>query len=245
MDALSATKTALAARFALAGANVELAAYLPRRPFQEFAKGRIIYSPQQESNGIYLVISGRVKVSRTLTGGVVVCSLTHKGGLFGESALIERPERSESAVALDPVTLMSWNRDEIERQVEINPRLGLVLAQYMARECRELIERLESLMIQKTPERVMLALLQLARKSGVRTVDGSTRVESLTHKTQAEYVGTSREVVTFQLNRLRKLGLICYSRKHIDISVERLEEAIRRAGTGEVAETARGFAGHA
>jgi hypothetical protein len=33
-------------------------------------------------------------------------------------------------------------------------------------------------------------------------------VPSLTHCMLAEYVGTSREIVTFQMNRLRKLGLL-------------------------------------
>ena len=74
-------------------------------------------------------------------------------------------------------------------------------------------------------------MLQFAREAGVRMADGSTRVESMTHQALAEYVGTSREVVTFQLNNLRRLGLLHYNRKYIDISVSRIEEVIRQAST--------------
>jgi len=241
MDPSSALRLSPLKRSAAAAATtrLDLSAHLPRRPLQEFARGSTIYSPEQPSRNLYLVVAGRVKVSGALNGGVVVCCIAHKGGLFGESALVGAQDRSESAVALDPVTLMSWTRDEIEQQVERNPQLGLALAQYLAKQCLELNERMESLMVHKTPERVMLALAQFASKTGVRTGDGSTRVESLTHKTMAEYVGTSREVVTFQLNRLRKLGLISYSRKYIDISAERLEESIRRASSGELAKEGR------
>jgi CRP-like cAMP-binding protein len=57
--------------------------------------------------------------------------------------------------------------------------------------------------------------------------DGAVRIPSLTHHTLAEYVGTSREVVTFQMNRLRRLGLIRYSRQFIDVYPERLREAVK------------------
>src|SRR5205807_4847945 len=126
-------------------------------------------------------------------------------GLFGESALIGGQHRTEAAVALDNVSLMSWTAGEIEAQIEREPRLGLALAQNMVRQCIELQDRIESMAVYKTPERVMLALIQLADSLGSPMADGSTRIVSLTHHTIAEFVGTSREIVTFQLNRLRRL----------------------------------------
>jgi CRP-like cAMP-binding protein len=138
--------------------------------------------------------------------------------------------RSEAAVVLDNATLMSWSRHEIEQQVEREPRLGIALAQYLVRECVELQDRIESMAVNKTPERVMLALLQLAADLGSPLPDGSLRVASLTHHTIAEFVGTSREIVTFQMNRLRRSGLLRYSRKHIDVHAEALRETLRLGG---------------
>jgi Mn-dependent DtxR family transcriptional regulator len=56
------------------------------------------------------------------------------------------------------------------------------------------------------------------------------RVASLTHNTIAEFVGTSREIVTFQMNRLRRLGLVRYSRKHIDVYALAMRENLREQG---------------
>jgi CRP-like cAMP-binding protein len=84
--------------------------------------------------------------------------------------------------------------------------------------------------VYKTPERVMLALVQLADSLGAPIPDGATRVPALTHHTIAEYVGTSREIVTFQLNRLRRLGMLRYSRKHMDVYTQALQEALRHQG---------------
>ncbi|HUB34441.1 MAG TPA: Crp/Fnr family transcriptional regulator [Bryobacteraceae bacterium] len=207
--------------------------YLPRKPVQEFAKRRVIYDPQQPSDHLYVVILGRVKITNTSEdGGQMVARIVSAEGLFGEAALIGGARRTECAVALDNVTLMSWTAAEIETQIEREPRLGLALSQHLVRQCIELQDRIESMAVYKTPERVMLALMQLADSLGTSMADGAVRVGSLTHHTIAEYVGTSREIVTFQLNRLRRLGLLRYSRKHLDIYTRPMQDMLREQGIG-------------
>ena len=205
--------------------------YLPRKPVREFGKRRVIYSQEQPSDSLYVVILGRVKVTSTASDGLetigrIVCA----EGLFGESALVGNSGRSESAVALDNVTIMAWTRQEIETQIEREPRLGIALSQYLVGQCIELQDRIESMAVYKTPERVMLSLVQLATTLGTPMPDGSTRLGSLTHHTIADFVGTSREIVTFQMNRLRRLGLLRYSRKNIDVYTEAIQEVLRGQG---------------
>jgi CRP-like cAMP-binding protein len=221
--------------------------YLPRKPVQEYARGRVIYEAQQPPTDLYVVILGRVKISNVAEdGGQTIGRIVRAEGLFGESCLVGPLNRNESASALDNVTLMSWSRTEIEQQVEREPRLGIALSQYLVRECLELQDRIESMAVHKTPERVMLALLQLATDLGTPTPDGATRVASLTHHTIAEFVGTSREIVTFQMNRLRRLGLIRYSRKFIDVYAPAMRDSLKQhgasipRGTEELAQRASG-----
>ncbi len=205
--------------------------YLPRKPIQEFGRGRAIYDQQHPSESLYVVILGRVKVISTAEDGfVIVARIVCSEGLFGESSLVGATGRAESAIALDTASIMAWTRAEIEQQIEREPRLGVALSQYLVRQGIELQDRIESMAIYKTPERVMLALVQLASSLGTLMADGATRIGSLTHHTIAEYVGTSREIVTFQMNRLRRLGLMRYSRKHIDVFVPAMQQALREQG---------------
>ncbi|MBZ5727058.1 MAG: Crp/Fnr family transcriptional regulator [Acidobacteriia bacterium] len=205
--------------------------YLPRKPAQEVPKGRTIYDGQRPSDGLYVVILGRVKiVSASEDGCQTIGRIVCAEGLFGESALLGQTKRSTSAVAIDNVTLMAWSREEIEQQIEQEPRLGIALSQYLVRQCLALQDRIESMAIHKTPERVMLALVQLAADLGTPQPDGSMQIGSLTHHTIADYVGTSREIVTFQMNRLRRLGLLRYSRKHIDIYSLAIQDTLREQG---------------
>jgi CRP-like cAMP-binding protein len=205
--------------------------YLPRKPVQEFSKRQVIYDPQRPSDRLYVVILGRVKISRTSDdGGEVIARFASIEGFFGEPALVGARALTETAIALDDVMLMCWSAAEIEVQIERAPRLGLALSQYFVRHCIELQDRIESMASHKTPERVMLAIVQLADAMGTPMIDGSTRIGSLTHQTIAEYTGTSREIVTSELNRLRRLGMLSYTRKHIDVYTGAIRDVLRSRG---------------
>jgi CRP-like cAMP-binding protein len=162
-------------------------------------------------------------------------------GLFGESCLVDHVG-TERAVALDKIQLMAWKRAEIEQQVEREPRLGLALMEELVVNCLDMEERMQAMANCKTPQRVMLSLIQLSRRLGESQPDGALRMASLTHHTIAEHVGTSREIVSSQMSRLRRLGLVMYSRRHIDVYCEAMEEALRGQGllfrhTGSLAAT--------
>jgi CRP/FNR family transcriptional regulator len=205
--------------------------YLPRKPAYKVNKGSAIYDETNPLTNLYVVIVGRVKVSSMIGNGCqTVSRIVRTEGLFGESCLIGTSRDGESATALDNVMLMGWDRAEIEMRVEQEPRLGIALFQHMVHQCLELKDRVEAMAIQKTPERVMLALVQLATDLGTEAADGSTRIAHLTHETIGEFVGTSREVITSQMNRLRRLGMIRYSRQHLDVYTQAMLDELKQQG---------------
>ena len=203
-------------------------ALLPKKPVQQFAKKRVIYDVQRQNDSFFLVVSGRVKVVQTAADGTqTVVRIVSADGFFGESALLGSEARVESAIALDAVRVMAWSAAEVESHIQREPRLGMALVQYMVRQCIELEDRIQSMAVCKTPERVAMALVQLAESMGTHEEDGATRMDGLTHHTLAEYVGTSREIVTFQLNRLRRAGMVKYTRKHIDVFTTAIVNSLR------------------
>ena len=74
----------------------------------------------------------------------------------------------------------------------------------------------------------MLALLEFADTLGTEMQDGAERLPALTHQTIAEYVGTSREIVSMEMNRLRRMGMVRYSRKFVDVYAGALREWMRQ-----------------
>lgn len=215
--------------------------YLPHKSVVEYRRGQVIYDESQPSNGIYLVVRGRVKTSVPMDdGSQTVIEIFSSEDFFGESGLLELQQRGESAMALENTALMSWTTAEIEEQVDRQPKLGLALIQTLVERCLDFEERLQSFALDKTPERIMRALLRFAARFGSRAEDGSVRIPPMTHQLISEYVGTSREIVTFQMNRLRQEGFIRYSRKGIDIYTEPLTEHLRHTTEPELWRAAGG-----
>lgn len=202
--------------------------YLPHKSIIEYRRGQVIYDEGQRSNGIYLVVRGRIKTSAPMDdGSQTVVEIYAAEDFFGESGLLDLEHRGESAAALENSALMFWTTAEIEEQVERQPKLGMALVQMLVERCLGFEERLQSFALDKTPERIMRALLRFAARFGVRAEDGSVRIPPMTHQLISEYVGTSREIVTFQMNRLRQEGFIRYSRKGIDVYADILSEHLR------------------
>ena len=56
------------------------------------------------------------------------------------------------------------------------------------------------------------------------------RIAHLTHQTLAQHIGTSREIVTSQMTRLRKLGMLKYNHRFADVYTGAMEEMLRQYG---------------
>jgi CRP-like cAMP-binding protein len=175
-----------------------------------------------------------VRISCTADSGAqTLLRIAGPEEFFGESALIpgEHGSMQESAVAMDPSQVMSWTAEEVQDRIEKEPRLALALSEYFGRQNLLLRERITTIANYKTGPRVTLALIQLARSNGTSMPDGSTRLSGLTHQSIADYVGTSREIVTSEMNRLRRLGYVTYTRLHTDIALSALTEWMKQSGT--------------
>jgi CRP/FNR family transcriptional regulator, cyclic AMP receptor protein len=203
--------------------------YLPRKGVTDYRKGQTIFDENQPSQSLHLVVQGRVKVSIPLESGAqTVVDIFSTDDFFGESSLLTTDHRHAlRAVALEGVTLMSWAGAEIEEQVEKQPRLGVALLQMLIKRTVDHEERIQSFALDKTPERVIRSLLRFAARQGIQGDDGSVRIPPLTHQVISEYVGTSREIVTFQMNHLRQQGFLRYSRRGIDVYADALRDRLQ------------------
>ena len=218
------------ARVVPQGALEDPLAFLSCSIIAEYKKGQLIYDQDQPSTCIYLVIEGKVKVSRMGDDGrQVVVDIYQPDEFFGESAILNLPHRSEQAVALDNTRLMAWSGAEIEDMVEKRPRLAVALLQILAQRSRDFTERIESLSADNIVRRLARSLIRFADREGARGDNGSARMAPLTHELLAQYVGTSREIVTHYMNQFRKQGYLEYSRRGIVLDRSALGEWLRQS----------------
>ena len=204
-------------------------AFLSCSIIAEYKKGQLIYDQEQPSTSIYLVIEGKVKVSRMGDDGrQVVVDIYQPDEFFGESALLNLPHRSEQAAALDRTRLMAWSAAEIEDMVEKRPRLAVALMQILATRSIDFTQRIESLSVDNIARRLARSLIRFADREGTHGDNGSARMAPLTHELLAQYVGTSREIVTHYMNQFRKAGYLDYSRRGIVLDRNALGEWLQQ-----------------
>jgi CRP/FNR family cyclic AMP-dependent transcriptional regulator len=159
---------------------------------RSYAKHAIIVSEGDETDSLYVLLSGRVKVFVSdADGKEVTLNQLGPGEYFGEVTLDGGP-RSASVMALEETRCAVAKRGELLALVERQPEFALHMVRKLARRVRALTENVRSLALMDVYGRVARLLLELAEESDGRLVIH----EALTHKDIASRVGASREMIS-------------------------------------------------
>lgn len=197
--------------------------HLPVSSTTEYRKGQMIYGPNHLSCSLYMVITGKVGISRTAENGTeVLLEIVRPDELFGETAFLDVPRLAERAAAIERTNVMTWAISDMEDLVMKRPRLAVALLQILAQRNAEFTSRIESFATESIERRLARSLLRFSERLGSPEGDGSVRMMPFTHEMLSRYVGTTREVITQYMNRFRKQGYVSYSRRGIHLYREPL-----------------------
>lgn len=199
-------------------------ALLPRTPIREYAKNEVIYGPDDRAENLYLIIQGRVKLSRAPEPDrEVILDFCHKDDFFGEAGFLGDGKYGEQAAALEKTNLMSWGIGELRRMMSRTPALGPALLRVAVEKLEHERRRIEGFCLDPIHRRLAKTLLDLARRGGLPSTDQMIHLMPTTHEQLARYVGTSREIITQHLNQFRRQSLLRYSRQGLDVDPAALE----------------------
>src|ERR1019366_5806298 len=147
----------------------------------EYKKGLMIYNQDQPSTNIYLIIAGKIKVSRVADDGhQVVVDIYQPDEFFGESAFLNLPHRCEQATALENTKVMAWTTAEIEDLILKRPRLSVALVQILVQRTIDFTHRIESFSVDNIARRLARSLIRFSDRLGTAEEDGSVRMAPFT-----------------------------------------------------------------
>ncbi|WP_293177872.1 Crp/Fnr family transcriptional regulator [Oceanithermus sp.] len=192
-----------------------------------YRPGQTIFEAGDPGHALYLIRSGRVKISHcNLDGKEKVLAYLNPGEIFGEMSLVDEEPRSATATAVDEVTLHALYLEEYWGLVRRYPQVAHNLARILARRLREMNHEVEVLTFEEARGRIAYALLKLYRhRYGEPTARG--RRMSLTHRELADLAGASRETATRVLNQFHERGLVRAESRVIEVlDVEGLENVL-------------------
>lgn len=174
-------------------------------------KGQIIVSEGADNSDVYLVCTGRVRITMHSPGGrEVILRDLGSDCLFGELAAIDRLPRSASVVALELTQLAHMRGEDFLTFLGEVPQAGLWMARQMAARVRDLTDRTFALATLPVASRVQAELLRLAMTPGATFgSDDTVSIRPMpTHADMAARVGTHREAVSRELGLLAQEGLV-------------------------------------
>lgn len=172
---------------------------------RRFQRNVIVLHEGDQSNALYIIDSGQVKVSRINEEGkeVVLCILS-EGDHFGEMSLIDDQPRSASVITKANCEFSLIRKQDFEHVLSVNPQLALAVMRSLCHRLRLADRSIESLALMDVYGRIARLLLDSAEEeNGKLVVRGK-----LTHKDIAQMVGSSREMVSRILKDLSDGGYI-------------------------------------
>lgn len=194
----------------------KIAASLDKMPQKNYSKGDYIYLPEQSSDKIFLIQSGKVKIgSINDSGKEVIQTYISKGELFGEKAMIGESTRKDFAVAVEDTKLCEISLNQMKNLMKEHNALTVFFMKMMGSKMLELENRLESLVFKDSRSRIIDFLLELVETKGQRIGYEWVVRNFITHQEIANLTATSRQSVTTLLNELRSQEILTFDRKRL------------------------------
>ena len=183
---------------------------------KSFKKGEYIYLQDDQSDRIFFLTEGRVKIgSYADSGKEITKAILNKGEVFGELALIGEEKRRDFAIAMEDTIACVITTQEMKGLMRDHSGLSLFLMKIMGSRVLEMENRLESLVFKDSRTRIIEFLKELAEKKGQRVGYEMLVRKFLTHQEIANLTATSRQTVTTVLNELRNKNIITFNRRRL------------------------------
>jgi len=168
-------------------------------------RGEFVVRSGEETDALYILISGRAKVTNSdEEGREIILAVLGPGESFGEMGLIDGSPRSANVVAQEPCELVVVSKPDFQRCMQDNFHVALKLMQVLVRRLREADRKIESLALLDVYGRVARLLLEMSQDVGGRRVV----VRKVSKQDMARMIGASREMVSKVMRDLENSGYI-------------------------------------
>ncbi|SEF91689.1 CRP/FNR family transcriptional regulator, anaerobic regulatory protein [Bryocella elongata] len=195
--------------YAFCGMSGEARAFMESNSvYMEYPRGSVLFREGDRPNAIYVMCSGKVKVSvSSQEGRTMILRIAKAGDVLGLSGALDGAEQETTVEALEPVRARVLHLNHLTTMMQQYAEVSLGAAKSMARDYRAAFEEARLVALPSSPAgriaRLILDWAEEARRNSSPFV-----TMSLTHEEVASMAATTRETVTRTLSRLRKEKVI-------------------------------------
>lgn len=181
-------------------------------------KGDRLFGCREPAEAFFLVVAGRVKLSRTTPQGREhVVEVIRAGESFALMPVLEGGAYPVDATSLGDSSLVRIPRQAFLRFLARNPGVHARASKIVAERLRRFSRRLEEVSTRPVRARIANHILGLAGREGGVPADGSVVDLGATREVAAASIGTVREVFIRTLKEMEREGAVAVRGRRIEV----------------------------
>lgn len=195
-----------------------------------FKRREYIFQANLANNTVYVLLEGRVKLSRLSDQGQECIQwFCFPGEFFGFSEYTYCHDSGLYAQALSSATVLVIAKQDFNRLVLQTPALALIIIDQLSSRVRTLGDMLLHIACGSAQDRLINLLQRLSEIYGEPSDERVNIAMHLTHQEIADMIGVCRQTVSTLMAGMRKTGIISSNRQGIVIhNMPRLNAALKQ-----------------
>lgn len=183
-----------------------------------YKKRTYVFRAEEFNDSLYILLEGRIKIMRlSQQGRELIQWFCLPGEIFGLSVESHSHQRGLYAQAITDSTILSVQKNDIEKYILEHPRVALLIVTQLASRLRTLGDMLLNITSDGAHVRFIKLLQRLSEFYG-RNTNNEVYIDIyLTHQEMADMIGVCRQTVSSMIGQLKKNGVIATTREGICI----------------------------
>ena len=183
-----------------------------------YQPGVQLFSEKTAPTGVFIVVSGEVKLSiNSSEGKRLILSIAKAGEILGLSSVLSGLPSEMTAEVLYPARIAVIERDQFLAFMSRHLEVYQVVTQELSMQYKVACEQLRTVALSASaPEKLARLLLDWS-ENGQKTESGMRFRFSLTHEEIGEFIGASRETVTRTLSTFKSRRLVAFHGSILEI----------------------------
>jgi CRP/FNR family transcriptional regulator len=194
---------------------------------KKYRKGQTLFAEGSKATGLFVIISGKVKVYKlSLEGKEQILHIFSSGDFFGEVPMFAGGSYPAHAESLEAGRVLFFPRDAFVELLQTEPSLALNMLGILSHRLRRFTHLIEDLSLKEVPGRLAAYFLYLSNRTGA----SDTFELDITKAQLASVLGTIPETLSRILSRMNQQQLIQVEGRRITI-IDR--QALENLAAGE------------
>ena len=179
-----------------------------------YPKGTMLCLEGQPPRGVYILCTGKAKLSTTSSEGkTIILRIAEPGEVLGLTAAVSNSPYEATVETLEQTQANFISHRDFTRFLQDFPEVGMKVAQQLTHNCRCAYNEIRSLGLSNSvPEKIAKLVLNWAQHPLEHSTNKGPKETAirvtLTQEEIAQFVGTSRETVSRVLSDFKKKGYL-------------------------------------